>query len=101
MNNDIRTEEQETVSGIVDSIIYQNEDNGYVVFEMEDTSGYPVTVTGIIPYLTDGDKLTVTGKWVNHKTYGKQKLFRRRRATFCVISRRVRSRESARKLHKR
>ena len=72
MNNDIRTEEQETVSGIVDSIIYQNEDNGYVVFEMEDTSGYPVTVTGIIPYLTDGDKLTVTGKWVNHKTYGKQ-----------------------------
>ena len=49
MNNDIRTEEQETVSGIVDSIIYQNEDNGYVVFEMEDTSGYPVTVTGIIP----------------------------------------------------
>ena len=29
MNNDIRTEEQETVSGIVDSIIYQNEDNGY------------------------------------------------------------------------
>lgn len=72
MNNDIRTDEQETVSGIVDSIIYQNEDNGYVVFEMEDTSGYPVTVTGIIPYLTDGDKLTVTGKWVNHKTYGKQ-----------------------------
>lgn len=40
MNNDIRTEEQETVSGIVDSIIYQNEDNGYVVFEMMDTSGY-------------------------------------------------------------
>ena len=38
LNNDIRTEEQETVSGIVDSIIYQNEDNGYVVFEMEDTS---------------------------------------------------------------
>ena len=36
MNNDIRTEEQETVSGIVDSIIYQNEDNGYVVFEMEE-----------------------------------------------------------------
>lgn len=47
MNNDIRTEEQETVSGIVDSIIYQNEDNGYVVFEMEDTSGYPVTVTAL------------------------------------------------------
>ena len=44
-------EELETVSGIVDSIIYQNEENGYIVCELEDTEGHPVTVTGIIPYL--------------------------------------------------
>lgn len=72
MNNDIANEEFETLSGIVDSIIYQNEDNGYVVFELEDTAGLPVTVTGTIPYLAEGDKITVTGKWVNHRTYGKQ-----------------------------
>ncbi len=66
------TDEYESIAGIVDSIIFQNEENGYVVFEMEDTEGYPVTVKGTIPYLAEGDKLTVTGKWVNHKTYGKQ-----------------------------
>lgn len=72
MNNDIKNEEFDTVAGIVDTIIYQNEDNGYVVFDIEDTDGLPITVTGTIPYLAEGDKLTVTGKWVNHKTYGKQ-----------------------------
>ena len=54
-------EELETVSGIVDSIIYQNEENGYIVCELEDTEGHPVTVTGIIPYLAEGDKITYAG----------------------------------------
>ncbi len=67
-----QNDELESVAGIVDSIIYQNDENGYVVFELEDKDGYPVTVTGIIPYLTDGDKITIWGKWVTHKTYGKQ-----------------------------
>lgn len=71
-DKNIQQEDEECVSGIVDSIIYQNEENGYVVFELEDTDGFPVTATGIIPYLTEGDKITARGKWVNHKTYGKQ-----------------------------
>jgi len=65
-------EELETVSGIVDSIIYQNEENGYIVCELEDTEGHPVTVTGIIPYLAEGDKITCAGKWTTHKVYGRQ-----------------------------
>lgn len=60
------------VSGIVDSIIFQNEENGYTVCEIEDTDGQPVVVTGIIPYLTEGDKITVWGQWTNHQTYGRQ-----------------------------
>lgn len=60
------------VSGIVDSIIFQNEENGYTVCELEDTDGQPVVVTGIIPYLTEGDKITVWGQWTNHQTYGRQ-----------------------------
>lgn len=60
------------VSGIVDSIIYTNEENGYTVCELEDTEGLPVVVTGIIPYLTEGDKITVWGQWTNHQTYGRQ-----------------------------
>ena len=63
---------EDSVSGIVDSIIYQNDDNGYCVFELEDTQGYPITVTGTIPFLAEGDKITLSGKWVNHRVYGKQ-----------------------------
>ncbi len=59
-------------SGIVDSIIYQNEENGYTVCEIESTSGDPVVVTGIIPYLAEGDKITVRGRWTNHQIYGRQ-----------------------------
>lgn len=68
----MENENMESVSGIVDSIIYQNEENGYTVCEIEDTQGYPVTLTGIIPYLTEGDKITAHGKWTNHPTYGRQ-----------------------------
>jgi hypothetical protein len=50
-------EEQDSVSGIVDSIIYQSEESGYTVCEIEDAAGEPVTVVGIIPYLAEGDKI--------------------------------------------
>ena len=65
-------EDLPSVSGIVDSIIYQNEENGYCVCEIEDTNGEPVVITGIIPYLCEGDKLTAYGEWTNHPVYGRQ-----------------------------
>ena len=67
-----KNETRDTVSGIVDSIIYQNEENGYTVCEIEDTTGAPVTLAGIIPYLTEGDKITAAGAWVTHPQYGRQ-----------------------------
>lgn len=70
MNN--AQQNQDFVSGIVDSIIFTNEENGYTVCELEDAEGQPVVVTGIIPYLTEGDKITVWGEWTNHQTYGRQ-----------------------------
>ena len=65
-------EPEDSVSGIVDSIIYQNEENGYTVCEIEDSAGEPVTVVGIIPYLSEGDKITAWGTWTNHPVYGRQ-----------------------------
>lgn len=62
----------DSVAGIVDSIIYQNEENGYTVCEIEDSAGEPVVVVGIIPYLGEGDKITAYGSWTNHPTYGRQ-----------------------------
>ncbi len=60
------------VSGIVDSIIYQNPENGYTVCELESESGEPIVVEGTIPYIAEGDKLAAFGNWRNHPVYGRQ-----------------------------
>lgn len=62
----------ESVAGTVDSIIYQNDDNGYTVCEIEDVNGNPVVLVGTIPYLSEGDSITAYGSWTSHPTYGKQ-----------------------------
>ena len=57
------------IAGIVDSIVYQSEESGYTVCVVEDSAtGDPITVVGTIPYLSEGDKITVQGDWVNHPT---------------------------------
>ncbi len=65
-------EEKETVCGTVDSVIFQSEDTGYTVCEIEDENGFPVVLVGTMPYICEGDTITAAGKWINHPTYGKQ-----------------------------
>lgn len=65
-------EEKESVTGTVDSVIFQSEDTGYTVCEIEDEDGFPVVLVGTMPYICEGDTITAAGKWVNHPTYGKQ-----------------------------
>ena len=72
LKSETSAEEQDSVSGIVDAIIYQSEESGYTVCEIEDSAGEPVTVVGIIPYLAEGDKITARGTWTNHPVYGRQ-----------------------------
>ena len=63
---------KETVTGTVDSVIFQSDETGYTVCEIEDENGYPVTLVGTMPYICEGDTITASGKWVNHPAYGKQ-----------------------------
>lgn len=65
-------EEQEILRGTVAAVVYQNEDNGYAVLRLKTESGETVTVVGTIPLLAIGEKLTVTGKWTRHASYGQQ-----------------------------
>ena len=67
--NDMANDTRESVAGIVDSIIYQSEDTGYTVCELEDANGEPVTVVGVIPYLTEGDKITAYGNTSAYKRH--------------------------------
>lgn len=59
------------ISGEVCDITYQNDDNGYTVFDVETGEDF-VTVTGIVPSLFVGEKIKIHGVWTEHATYGKQ-----------------------------
>ena len=61
----------ETITGTVEGIIYKNEQNGYTVCDINH-AGIPVTVVGILPFLNEGETVTVTGSWTYHSSFGKQ-----------------------------
>lgn len=73
MNENMKLQsEKDTLSGIIDSIVYRNDENGYTVCIVEDADGLPVTAVGIMPYINEGDKLHAVGTWTTHKVYGRQ-----------------------------
>ena len=65
------------LKGIIDDIIFRNEDNGYTVavlsFNEENIEKY-VTITGLLPEIHIGEKLKVVGEFKNTK-YGEQFAF--------------------------
>ncbi len=63
--------ETETLSGTVERITYQNAQNGYTVFSLRTSDGR-TTGVGYLPYLAEGDAVTLTGHYLVHPTYGQQ-----------------------------
>lgn len=59
------------ISGVIKSIRYTNEKNGYTVCEVESEQKL-VTMVGIMPLLSVGEYVTAKGKYVTHPTYGRQ-----------------------------
>lgn len=59
------------ISGTVEDIVFANRDNGYTVCVLDD-DGTPVTCVGIMPYLSEGEYISVKGEWTTHPTFGKQ-----------------------------
>ena len=57
--------------GVVDRVVYANEENGYHVVELL-CGGDIITVVGDIPQIYPGERLKVIGKFVTHSSYGKQ-----------------------------
>ena len=60
------------LQGTVSSVVYQNYENGYAVLKMQCEDGQTVTVVGIIPRPSAGERLMVTGRWSSHQSYGRQ-----------------------------
>ncbi len=60
------------VSGIVDNVIYQNDDNGYTVFSILTDDEEEIVATGYMGSLVEGETINLGGTFINHHVYGKQ-----------------------------
>ncbi len=59
------------IEGFVETIVYKNDENGYIVARFSD-GGQLTTIVGYIPYLTEGQNLKLSGEWIVHPEYGQQ-----------------------------
>ena len=60
------------LSGSVEHIIYSNEENGYTVADFGTDDDDLITITGIMPYVNEGDSLIIYGEWKHNPKYGRQ-----------------------------
>ena len=60
-----------SLRGTVDDVIYFNEENGYVVADVE-TEDSLVTIVGVLGALEAGEELELTGRFVVHNRFGQQ-----------------------------
>ena len=61
------------LSGSIEHVIYSNEENGFAICDLGcDEGGEIVTITGTLPYIGEGDQVTVYGRWVHNPKYGRQ-----------------------------
>lgn len=63
--------EKNTLSGFVEEIVYRNDENGFTVMVV-DCEGIYWHAKGIMPYVREGEQVVLTGRFVDHPTYGMQ-----------------------------
>ena len=60
------------LSGSIERVIYANDENGYAICDLGTDTDELITITGTLPYIGEGDTVTVWGKWVHNPKYGRQ-----------------------------
>ena len=63
--------ESVTIEGTVVDVTFQNEENGFTVIEFSGDGEY-FNATGLLGNVYPGEKLTLTGHFENHHTFGRQ-----------------------------
>ena len=64
---------QQAISGVLERIIYFNEENAYCVAEMQIADNKrPVTILGALPGVQCGETLQLSGEWTRHPQHGDQ-----------------------------
>ena len=60
------------ITGTIEHVIFANEENGFAICDMGTDADELITITGVLPYVGEGDMVTVYGKWVHNPKYGRQ-----------------------------
>ncbi|MBE6850861.1 MAG: ATP-dependent RecD-like DNA helicase [Ruminococcus sp.] len=59
------------IEGTVENILFRNEENGYVVLDL-DAGGEPITVVGELGDIDEGECLSLYGEYITHPRFGPQ-----------------------------
>lgn len=69
----LNTQNNQAITGVLERIIYFNEENAYCVAEVQlAESKKPVTVLGNLPGVQCGETLQLVGQWTHHENHGDQ-----------------------------
>ncbi|WP_346920648.1 ATP-dependent RecD-like DNA helicase [Clostridium sp. UBA7339] len=60
-----------TIEGIVETIVFRNDDNGYTICKLR-CDKEVVTIVGTIPFINESQEYSVQGEWTVHPKFGKQ-----------------------------
>ena len=61
----------ETITGYVEHIIFQNQENGYTVMNLV-SEDEEITCVGLCKGLAEGENIEATGEYIEHPVYGSQ-----------------------------
>ncbi len=64
--------EESVISGIIASVIFKNDDNGYAVLNLCTEDGGETIAVGCVPFAGVGEYIEASGVWANHPSYGTQ-----------------------------
>ncbi len=64
--------EETVISGIIASVIFKNDDNGYAVLNLRTEDGGETVAVGCVPFAGVGEYIEACGVWANHPSYGEQ-----------------------------
>ena len=63
--------EEVQITGIVEEVTFQNDSNGFTVLDISVDNDY-LTAVGVMPGVTAGETVTLTGTYTTHPSFGRQ-----------------------------
>ncbi len=60
------------IEGVVQSVVFHNEENGYTIMQVDSASGGRISVLGNLPAVVEGEEIRALGHWRKDQKFGRQ-----------------------------